>query len=166
LGRLPDANQVVKIETGSEKTVVIDAVTARDFPTSLMLHNLVLSNSNTLKLDRIENNGSLRFDVGTNRWIGLELLRGARLINLESEITLDGFLRMIGGYAGQDGGTVLVKRRNLRDNRGSSGCWNRYWLNENLDCGIQLNLAADSAGKNGVGSATNMEINDGSGARR
>src|SRR5687768_17372979 len=58
LGQLPDATQAVTIESSSEKTVVIDAATAQQFPASLSLHNLVLSNSNTLKLDRAGSAGA------------------------------------------------------------------------------------------------------------
>lgn len=119
LGRLPDATQAVWMETGNEKTVVIDAATAQQFPDSLSIHNLVLTNSNTLKLDHVGPAGVLRIDVGTDRWIGLEVERGARVINLESDIVLDGYLRLIGGYAGQDGGVFLVKRSTVIASGGS-----------------------------------------------
>ncbi|HEX7860646.1 MAG TPA: hypothetical protein VF773_09990 [Verrucomicrobiae bacterium] len=119
LGRLPDATQAVSIESVNEKTVVIDAATARQFPTSLSIHNLVLTNSNTLKLDRVGTAGALRIDVGTNRWMGLEVERGARVINLDSDITVDGYLRLIGGWAGQDGGVVSIKRATVIASGGS-----------------------------------------------
>ncbi|HVK58394.1 MAG TPA: hypothetical protein VM735_06405, partial [Candidatus Kapabacteria bacterium] len=108
LGILPDNSQSVAILNDNPKTIEIDAATAQAFPSSLSMQHLVVSNGNTVLLNRLGADHPLTLNAGTNRWQGLELSGGARLVTFDSRIAINGSLRVLKGRLSQEGGTVTT----------------------------------------------------------
>src|SRR5687768_4552154 len=108
LGILPARDQEeIYISNANAKTVEIDATTAANFPSSLMLHRLVLDGTNTLKLNRMGRNGALQF-VTESRWTGMEVRHDASVISLDSDIVMNGYFGVSGKFE-HEGGRVAVE---------------------------------------------------------
>jgi hypothetical protein len=103
-GQVPAQSHWVGLLNAGPKTIEITAATARYFPGSLSMAHLIVSNANTLLLNHVGT--SLKVDSGTNQWNGLEVSRGAALLDLGSDISVKGLLRVDGGEFSQDGGLV------------------------------------------------------------
>src|SRR5688572_23917007 len=104
LGQVPGASHWVGVLNAGPKTIEMNAATARNAPSSLLVSHLIISNGNTVLLNNV--GAPFRVHSGPNIWNGLEIGRSGALVNLGSHLTVDGLLRIQSGELGQDGGLV------------------------------------------------------------
>jgi hypothetical protein len=111
LGVRPDSSQTVRI-LGGNRTVTVNATTAASYPESLTVHDLVVRGSSGTPSLILSNAGTATPLRALN---GLSVEDGAKLVNLNSGLIVDGTLfNVTNAQIIQDGGFVRTTNSTLR----------------------------------------------------
>jgi hypothetical protein len=103
-GKLPDSAQWIGLLAPGTNTIEINAQTAQQFPQSLYVSHLIVSNNNTVYLNNV--GAAFHANSAGNAWTAVEVSRNAKLFNLNSDVFVRGGLGIDGGVFAQDGGAV------------------------------------------------------------
>ncbi len=126
LGVLPDSSQSIVITNPGTRTVEINATTAQNFPSSLVVNDLLMRGSNTLVLNQLPANSPFQV-LSNGAFSALNLGGGAVLRNWGSAMVVQQGRIDLGGAIYQEGGSFRATNAGM-----VMGFNSAYYLNDGV----------------------------------